>query len=240
MLWWWIGLRNGQIKVLQGIERAMLTKEQERERERIRSLSFAYSSESAWEAHSRVDADFVTISLADSSANKRGDRSKSTGCREELERQQQKQKQEEQGWLGWLRRRGNSLFAAASPSAGWRHPHQQQQQHQHQHPVASGVRRDDIFEPEGSSPTRPPKEKHPEAAQQNEAKAHGEQRDEMGKGDGKGQDELANGAQGSPSTDAQSEEVIIASRIESLFEQAQQHFALGKRKLNAASAFCLL
>jgi hypothetical protein len=52
--------------VLQNKERLTLMKEQDKERERIRSLSFAYGTE-GWDPHRR-EADFVTISLGESSA----------------------------------------------------------------------------------------------------------------------------------------------------------------------------
>lgn len=203
-------------------------KEQDKERERIRSISFAYGSE-GWELHR--EADFVTISLGDnpaqqpqaqpkrrmSTVTRNNDaesslvrnRSKSAGVREEFERESPSVPPRPGGFFSSLLKRSND-FIASSLSSLTGAPNASAPSNK---PV---TRPEDIFEPD----TRREMEL---LAKENEDRMISRIHDELEK------DEATRGAAvyRPLALDRDSEELRLAAKIESLFEQASERFSTG-------------
>ncbi|ELR16018.1 protein kinase domain containing protein [Acanthamoeba castellanii str. Neff] len=241
-----------EIRVLQNKERLTLMKEQDKERERIRSLSFAYGTE-GWDPHRR-EADFVTISLGESSAGlqqKRealahrphraattGDdtnnptagagadvgldggavaspsrvRSRtSAGVREEFDREPATPPKPQGGFLSSLLRRGSSVISSSLSSLAMA-------------PTLPPPA--DIFEPYPPATTRHEVE---ELARRHEDRVLSTRGLRGGNRPPAGGAAVEETAYRERDFTKESEEMQIASTIESLFEQAYEKFSLGEK-----------
>lgn len=261
-----------EIRVLQNKERLTLMKEQDKERERIRSLSFAYGTE-GWDPHRR-EADFVTISLGESSAGlqqKRealahrphraattGDdtnnptagagadvgldggavaspsrvRSRtSAGVREEFDREPATPPKPQGGFLSSLLRRGSSVISSSLSSLAMAVPSSPPFPSLPSSPSSSSLQPTlpppaDIFEPYPPATTRHEVE---ELARRHEDRVLSPRGLRGGNRPPAGGAAVEETAYRERDFTKESEEMQIASTIESLFEQAYEKFSLGEK-----------